>query len=149
MELTQEDYEARKQRVNDAVASDEDRRLVKEYERQGFVEARLAEEPERREKPAQQLVPADPITGRALVGQWDQPPAEQGDAAGDSDWLDVPALVRPASSANKPEWITFADLVNQQRDRDNEERPIDNPADPKVTKDQLIDAYGQFGEPAD
>jgi hypothetical protein len=37
MELTQQDYEERKAHVDDGTADDEDRRLVKHYERQGFT----------------------------------------------------------------------------------------------------------------
>lgn len=36
MELTQSDYDERKARVADGTADDEDRRLVKHYEREGF-----------------------------------------------------------------------------------------------------------------
>ncbi len=36
MELTQQDYEERKSRIDAGTASDDDRRLVKHYERQGF-----------------------------------------------------------------------------------------------------------------
>lgn len=37
MELTQRDFEERKARVDDGTASDEDRRLVKQYEAEGYA----------------------------------------------------------------------------------------------------------------
>jgi len=37
MELTQADYEERKVRIEDGTGDDEDARLVKHYERQGFA----------------------------------------------------------------------------------------------------------------
>lgn len=40
-EYSQADYDERKQRQNDGLASDEDRRLIKQYEQAGFVETRL------------------------------------------------------------------------------------------------------------
>lgn len=36
MQLTQQDYDARKQRVEDGTGDDEDARLVKHYESEGF-----------------------------------------------------------------------------------------------------------------
>lgn len=38
MQMTQKDYDERKARVNDGVATDEDLRLVKQYEAEGFRE---------------------------------------------------------------------------------------------------------------
>lgn len=38
MKLTQKDYDTRKNRVTSGDGTDEDRRLVKHYERQGFVQ---------------------------------------------------------------------------------------------------------------
>lgn len=38
MQMTQKDYDERKARVNEGVATDEDLRLVKQYEAEGFRE---------------------------------------------------------------------------------------------------------------
>jgi hypothetical protein len=42
MKMTQQDYDARKARVDAGQGDDEDARLVKEYERQGFTPGRAA-----------------------------------------------------------------------------------------------------------
>lgn len=45
MELTQQDYEQRYARIRDGEGTDEDRRLVKHYERQGFTHTDASEMP--------------------------------------------------------------------------------------------------------
>jgi hypothetical protein len=37
MKMTQQDYEARAKRIDDGTATDDDRRLVELYEREGFA----------------------------------------------------------------------------------------------------------------
>lgn len=57
MKMTQQDYQERAARIDDGTASDEDRRLVEHYEREGFArdgEAALDKiaAPEGAQKPA-------------------------------------------------------------------------------------------------
>jgi hypothetical protein len=37
MDMSQQDYDARKQRIEGGTATDEDRRLVKQYEKEGYT----------------------------------------------------------------------------------------------------------------
>jgi hypothetical protein len=51
MQLTQRDYETRKARVESGQGDDNDRRLVKHYEREGFA-VKAAEDKHESSKPA-------------------------------------------------------------------------------------------------
>lgn len=112
---SQEDYDERKQRQNDGVASDTDRRLIKQYEQAGFRQTRLMEQ--------------DEALARAEAAK-----AKAGTPVGEET---TPA--RPSPTDNKPEWVAWAEYVNTQLSE--ELRPVDNPADPKVTKEQLVAYY--------
>lgn len=64
MEMTQQDYEARKQRVEAGVGTDEDARLVKQYERDGYTT-----EPKAEPDPAPDTDDAAPDDGSAGRGR--------------------------------------------------------------------------------
>lgn len=48
---------------------------------------------------------------------------------------------RPALNASKPEWVEFAQLVNEMVDKP----PIEDPAATGVTKPDLVAAYREYG----
>lgn len=119
VDWSQEDYEARKQRVMDARASDDDRRLVKMYEQQGFFRGRV--------------VPADPE------------PFDGGDPpTGVPNDDDDRPLPRPPVNADRDAWVTFAQAFNLRCEPDDQ--PITDPE--QATKKDLVEAYKLFGEPA-
>jgi hypothetical protein len=70
MELTQSDYEDRKSRVDAGTGDDEDARLVKHYERQGFTwdgnrtETSSDTTPNKRKRSVRQSLSTAPTTSR-------------------------------------------------------------------------------------
>lgn len=122
---SQEDYDERKQRQNDGQASDEDRRLIKQYEQAGFEQTRLKEERETLKRV--ERAGMNPDAGAKITSDGG-----------------MTVLQRPAVNADKATWIEFAEQVNATLDESV--RPISVPADAK--KDELVGFYKTFGEPA-
>ncbi len=118
MELTQADYDERKQRQNDGIASDEDRRLIKLYESQGFEQSRLI-----RERAAKQATHGTP-PGTA------ETTAER--------------ITPPDPDAKRDEWVAFARKVNERLAPD--ERPVADPG--RAQKQELVNSYRGYVPPA-
>src|SRR5687768_9342879 len=102
MKMTQSDYDERKQRQNDGVASDDDRRLIKQYEQDGYTESRLQREAEAKRAAAE--------ARDAGVGEDDE--VEEDDLPDGS--------LTPRSRRSR--WIEFAEKVNAKLAES--ERPI-------------------------
>lgn len=77
MEMTQQDYDDRKARVDAGTGDDEDARLVKEYERQGFTPGRAAAPA----APAQDAPAQDSTSDNAQDGPGGSPDNDADDAA--------------------------------------------------------------------
>lgn len=86
MDMTQQDFEARKARIDDGTADDEDRRLVKQYTEAGFVPGG---------KPPEQDRPAAEH-GRAAVDGGLRQDRDHADGSADNDDKG-PARTRPAN----------------------------------------------------
>jgi hypothetical protein len=115
---SQEDYDERKQRQNDGVASDEDRRLIKLYESSGFTQSRLKE---------QDAAAARAQDARAAAGA-----REEGTV-----------VKRPGVNDSKDEWIAYANAVNEGLQP--AVRPILDPENAK--KDELVAYYKDIETP--
>lgn len=127
MEFTQELYDELKQKQNDGVLTDDEgRRLLKQMEQQGFEQSRLKRERAAKDEAA-----------RARAGLTSSPTHPEGEGDGPTP---------PEDDAEKVKWVTFAKAVNAKLDED--EQPIPNPDDRRVTKQQLIEAYRNFADGA-
>jgi hypothetical protein len=122
MRMTQADYDERKQRQNDGVASDEDRRLIKQYEQDGYTQSRLTREIEAKQAAAD---------ARAAGGGEDDEVEED----------DLPdGSLTPRSSRSR--WVEFAEKVNAKLAEG--ERPIADPA--TATRKDLAAAYHNYAQ---
>lgn len=82
-----------------------------------------------------------------VEGQAHVRPGEQGDRFTELNTPDPEQAdfgQRPAPGAPKAEWVGFALRVNAQLG--DEGGPVDNPESTLVTKQQLIEAYSEFGD---
>jgi hypothetical protein len=123
-EEMQRDYDERKKRCNDGVGSDEDRRVVRQYERDGFIESRLL-----REQLATQAAREQYARERASVGE---------DEDEDDDGPDDGRLTERSKVGR---WREFAVNINEQL---GEDAPIEDVT--KATKRELIAAYGNYAQ---
>jgi hypothetical protein len=122
MKMTQSDYDERKQRQNDGVASDDDRRLIKQYEQDGYTESRLQREKEAKQAAAE--------ARNAGVGEDDE--VEEDDLPDGS--------LTPRSRRSR--WVEFAEKVNAKLAEN--ERPIADPA--SATRKDLAAAYENYAQ---
>jgi hypothetical protein len=122
MRMTQADYDERKQRQNDGVASDEDRRLIKQYEQDGYTQSRL-----QRETAAKQAAAEARDAG---VGEDDE--VEEDDLPDGS--------LTPRSRRSR--WVEFAEKVNAKLAEG--ERPLADPG--SATRKDLVTAYYNYAQ---
>jgi hypothetical protein len=122
MRMTQADYDERKQRQNDGVADDEDRRLIKQYEQDGYTQSRLQREAEAKQAAAE--------ARDAGVGEDDE--VEEDDLPDGS--------LTPRSRRSR--WVEFAEKVNAKLAES--ERPIADPA--AATRKDLVTAYNNYAQ---
>lgn len=119
----QADYDERKQRCNDGVGSDEDRRLCKLYESDGFMESRLL-----REQLAKQAAREQYALERAAAVDDDDDDDDEG--AGDG---------RLTERSSRARWRTFAEKINEKL---GEDAPVADPQ--KASRRDLVAAYGGY-----
>jgi hypothetical protein len=117
----QADYDERKQRCNDGIGSDEDRRLVKQYEAEGFEESRLVRERAAKAAAREQRAGA---------------PVQLDEDDEQSDKL--------TQRSSKEDWVKFAVAVNGRLAE--AERPVVEPEN--ATKADLVAAYGNYAAQA-
>jgi hypothetical protein len=123
MKLTQADYDERKQRQNDGLADDDDRRLIKMYEAEGFEQSRL-----KRERAAR----AAAREARAGLSAAGLAEAEAGEGTQEGD-----GLPKVTQRDNRDDWVAFANAINARLAED--ERPVPVPAE--ATKADLVAGY--------
>lgn len=121
MKLTQADYDERKQRQNDGIASDEDRRLIKMYEAEGYRQSRLLREDKAR---------AAAVQARAGLSAAELAAAQEGTEPGDG-------LPKVTQRDNREDWVAFATAINARLAE--AERPVADPA--SATKTELVTGY--------
>ena len=94
------------------------------------------------------LLPGEGVTPEARLQRGPRErPGEQGDRFAEVNVpqprADMSGLTAPSPSANKPEWVAFAEQVNERIAESEEGIPIDDPSG--ATKPELVEAYGEYG----
>lgn len=117
----QAEYDLFKQRWNDGIATDDERRIAKEYERDGFIESRLLREQEA--KKAARLAYA------------------QSTAPDDEDDEDGPGDGRLTARSKVALWREFAAKLNEKL---GEDAPI--PDVQAATRRELVAAYSGYAQ---